>query len=833
MKKTIIVILSILLVIIISAVFILPRLITLDRFKGKIEATLETSLNRKVFLGDMSLAFWPGIGAEIKEVRIANLSGFSEKDFVSLKSIQVLVKILPLLTGNIEVDKFILIEPRILIEKNRVGKFNFADLMEEEKKAKQEKKVEEEKGPGFIKGLMVSKASVDGGEVHYLDYSKPKREELHIKDIDFSLKDISIDKPIHFDLSFRLKETPEKVTLDGIVGPLGKEINFMEVPVAVVLETKDLVLEPLSRFLKNGSIGGLLSLNLKAEGKANETLKLDFASSMRKFSYTMKGEASIRNTDVAFKEKGALNLKDEKMTIETGELSLGDALLKMKGVITRIASQPDLDLVVAAKDFSLSGWNERFPAADALAGLTGTGSITWFIKGQLDSNVLLSGDTSLEHLSYIDTETHETLVQDMDIHAKHSFALDVKRDMLDIKDLTLTLQGAPVTIKGTVSQLKKSPNMNLDIGAQKIFLDKWGKIFPLLRETVDVKGDMDVSASLKGRLDELVATKLVVNSSQLEINRVKKKSQEPMQSKADKETEVVSKKKIEEKDNILGLFDLEGKVTIAQGRFEDIGFQDFAADLSKKGMVFDLTNMAFDTFKGRIVGRGRLDMTGKTPRYSLTTKVDRIDAHEIYNIFASPKDLLFGLLMTDFTATGAGFEEEELTKNLDGSGRLELKDGRLTSFNLLKEIGSITELLGVESYGKETKFDDISMDFKIKSGKILTDNLSLITKDLDLKASGNIGLDKTIDLSANAWLSSALTNKMPKFTKYTFERDEKGRSLIPFRLAGSLMKPKLTLNTQALKTQVEKRMKEEMEKGIEKIPVEEEVKGILKDILGR
>lgn len=62
MKKAIIAITSTLLVIIIFAVFILPRLITLEGFKRKIEATLETSLNRKIFLGDMGLAFWPGIG---------------------------------------------------------------------------------------------------------------------------------------------------------------------------------------------------------------------------------------------------------------------------------------------------------------------------------------------------------------------------------------------------------------------------------------------------------------------------------------------------------------------------------------------------------------------------------------------------------------------------------------------------------------------------------------------------------------------------------------------------------------------------------------------------
>jgi len=833
MKKAIIVMLCILLVIIISAVFILPRLITLDRFKGKIETTLEASLNREVFLGDIGLTFWPGIGAEIKKVRIANLHGFSEEDFVRLRSLQVLVKILPLFTGNIEVDKFILTEPKILIEKNRAGKFNFADLVEEKKKETEENTAED-KGPSFIKGLMVSEASVDGGEVHYLDSSKPQRKELYIKDIDLSLKDISLHNPISFHLSFRLKETPKKVTLEGTVGPLGQEIDVMKIPVAVALETEDFALEPFSEFLKNGgSIGGLLNLHVKVKGRANEALEVDLASSMKNLSYGIKGKAFIKNMDVAIKERGILNLKEEKVTIESGELSLGNLLVRMKGIITHITSQPDLDVKITAKGFSLSGWDEKFPVANALAGLTGSGNITWLVKGQVDSDVHVNGTTSFKHVRYRDTKTQETLVQDMDIHIKHSLALDVKHDMLNIRELKLILQETPMTIKGTISQLKKGLAINLNIATQKILLNKWEGTFPLLQEIVNVRGDMDMNAHLKGRLDKLVYIKFLMDSGRLEIDRVKKRGPGQRQPKVEGKVKVVREREVEEKGDILDRFDIEGKVTIGHGRFEKIRFENFSAKLTKKGKVLDLTNVTFDTFKGRVIGRGRVDMRGKTPRYSLATKVNGIDVRGVYNTFASPKDLLFGLLVADFTATGFGFEGEELTKNLNAKGRFRLRDGGLTSFNLLKEIASIANLLGVKTYSNETRFNNLSMDFKIKSGKILTDNLSLAMKDLNLTASGNIGLDKTIDLWANAWLSSGLGSKMPKFTQYIFEKDEKGWLLVPFRLAGSLMKPRLTLNTQALKTQMKRGFKEELKKEIEKIPVGKEIKGILKDILGR
>jgi len=711
-KKAIIIIVGILLVIIISAVFILPRVVTLDKFKGKIEGSLEASLNREVSLGDIGLVLWPGIGAEVKDVKIANLAGFSKGDFVRIKSLQVLIQFLPLLSGNIEVDKCILTEPRIWIEKNAAGDFNFSDLVKEEKEVAKPTP-EEEKTPEFIKGLMVSKAAIDGGEVHYVDYSRPKKKSTSLKDVDLHLKNISIDRPVELDLSFRLQEISEKIHVKGTVGPLGKEIDIMSSPVAITLESKDLALKPFGKFLEDGTnLGGLLSLCLAVKGKANETLNLDLDSSIKGLSYNEKQKMLVKDMDVAFKEKAILNLK---------------------------------------------------------------------------------------------------------------------REILDIKDLRLELQGVPVTIKGRINQFKEHPNVDLKATAQNIPLEKWQQVSPLLQEMVDLKGDITLRADFKGKSDKLINISLLLNSGRLEIDRVNQmkpglQKKQPIERKAQ-----TQKQGVKAKEEIAGHINLAGKVTIGQGRFEKVKFNNLSANLTKKGNVFELTNMVFHTFKGKVTAKGGVDMRNATPRFSFTTKVDGAELNQIYNTFASPKDLLFGLLATDFTADGVGFKEEEFTKNLNASGRFDLKDGRITSFDLLREIALITKLMGVETSGKETRFNDLSMNFSIKSGKIFTDNLSLIMKDMKLAASGYIGLDKSIDLSARAWLSPRF--KAPEFTQYLFERDENGRLIVPFRIAGTLLTPKLALDTKALKARVQKQIKEQIEKGVEKIPVEEELKGIFKDIL--
>lgn len=940
MKKAIIIIVGILLVIIISAVFILPRLITLDKFKGRIEDSLEASLNREVSLGDIGLALWPGIGAEVKDVTIANLAGFSKGDFVRIKSLQVLIQILPLLSGNIKVDKCILTEPRLWIEKNAAGKFNFSDLIEAEKEVAGEKPIPEEKEiPRFIKGLMVSKAAIDDAEVHYADYSRPGKKGISLEDVDLHLKNISIDRPVELDLSFQLQEVPEKVHVKGSVGPLGKEMDIASSPVTIFLESKDLELKSLGKFLENGSnLGGLLSLRLAVKGKANEALNLDLDGSIKGLSYNEKKKMLIKDMDVAIKEKAILNLKEEELIVQTGQVSSGDLLVTMGGKVSRITSQPDLDASITAKDFPLSGWDTKFPTVDVLAslagkgdinmslkggvdsvihskgsthvrglsysdkktqkvvvkdfstqidhavsvnlkkfaadirgldltlkgypihitgtisqlekpqpylnlsiatkglslsgwdktfpalepiaGLTGAGNINWLVKGKMDSNFYVSGTTSLKQLTYKDPETQKTLVQNLDLKINHPLALDMKREVLDIKDLRLDLQGTPVAIKGRINQFKEHPYVDLKVAAQNIPLKKWQQAFPLLQEMVDLKGDVTLGANFKGKPDKLIDASVLLNSRQLEIDRVKQMNPGPQ-----KRQSIEQKTEGEIADRI----NLVGKVTIGQGRFENIRFNNLSADLTKKGKLFELSNMVFHTFKGKVTAKGRVDMQGAIPRFSFATKVDGAEVNQVYNTFASPKDLLFGLLATDFTMDGVGFKEEELTKNLNASGRLNLRNGRITSFDLLREISLIAKLMGVETHGIETRFDDLSMGFSIKSGKIFTDNLSLTMKDMKMAASGYIGLDKSIDLSARAWLSPRF--KMPGFTQYAFEKDENGRVIVPFRLAGTLLKPKLALDTKALKTRVQKEIKEQIEKGVEKIPVEKELKEIFKDVL--
>ncbi len=793
MKKVLIAILCVITVIIISAIFILPQLVTMDKFRGRIETVLEASLHRKATLGDMGLALWPGIGAEIEDVRISNLSGFSKEDFVRIKSLRILIKILPLLIGNVKVDKCILVEPYVLIEKNGDGKFNFTDLFEKEERGTEERpgerraKSKEKREIASIKWLVVSKAKVDNGVVHYFDWTKPEGREIYLNDIDLNLKDISLNRPIYMDLSFRLKETPGRVHAKGTFGPLSEDVDIMGAPLAIAFETKDLSLEPFNGFLGEGdTIEGLLNLHVKTQGKVNEVVNLKLDSSIKNLSSYRKERVFIKDMDVTISEEATLELKRGKATIQRGEISLGDLFIQMEGGVSDITSEPCLNINITTQDFPLSGWHETFPALDLINGLGGIGGINWSVQGPITSNLSLTGTTSLKHLTYLDKETGETMIRDLDIKIDHPLTLDIEGDLLRLKNLSLVLQEAPITINGKLRGLKGDLRMNLDISGQKVSLDKWQDTFPFLEQMVDVKGNVNFKADLKGMPDKLVDISFLLRSNQVEVNRTKRTRTVSGEKK--RRVGVDKRKRAKSSGSIAERINLKGKVTIDRGSFEEIMFRNFTTRLIKKGSTLELNNMAFEIFEGKVKANGGINMAGKVPLYHSGAALTRIEVNKLYNTLASPKDLLFGSLNASFTASGTGANEEELIKNLKASGQLVLNHGRITSFNLLKEVALVANLLGLETHHNETRFDKLSMNFKIHEGKIVTDNLYLIGKDLKVSASGNVGLDKTMDLSVRMWLPIG----------HKFKINEEGEIIIPFHLGGTVLGPKVKLDTRHL-----------------------------------
>ena len=114
--------LLVLVVLIVGIVLALPFLIDLNKYQDQYKPLIEEALNRKVQLQDIRLTIWPRIGARVAGFAVLDDPAFGSGPFASLSSLDVGVKLMPLLSGKVEVEEITLRQPVITVIKNKNGR---------------------------------------------------------------------------------------------------------------------------------------------------------------------------------------------------------------------------------------------------------------------------------------------------------------------------------------------------------------------------------------------------------------------------------------------------------------------------------------------------------------------------------------------------------------------------------------------------------------------------------------------------------------------------------------------------------------------------------------
>jgi AsmA protein len=91
-----------------------------SKYKPLIEKRVSDAAGRPVSVGnDLQLSLFHRAGLTLSDLRRGNPPGFAEKDFLTVKSLDVRVRLLPLLSKDIRVQRFILNKPDIVLIKNK------------------------------------------------------------------------------------------------------------------------------------------------------------------------------------------------------------------------------------------------------------------------------------------------------------------------------------------------------------------------------------------------------------------------------------------------------------------------------------------------------------------------------------------------------------------------------------------------------------------------------------------------------------------------------------------------------------------------------------------
>jgi len=118
-----------LVLLLVAAVVIVPMVVDPNDYKPRIVETAQKQLGRELVIEqDLQLSLFPWLGLDIGGVRLGNAPGFEAEWFAEVERLGVKVKLLPLLSKEIEVDTLILQGLRLNLEKDARGKTNWEDL---------------------------------------------------------------------------------------------------------------------------------------------------------------------------------------------------------------------------------------------------------------------------------------------------------------------------------------------------------------------------------------------------------------------------------------------------------------------------------------------------------------------------------------------------------------------------------------------------------------------------------------------------------------------------------------------------------------------------------
>jgi AsmA protein len=447
-----------LVVIIIAVLLIAPAFIDIRDYKPKVEKLIAEKTGRPFSVGDdLRLSLFPWAGVSLSALHLGNTPEFTEKEFVTVKSFEVRVKLLPLIFRDIQIKRFILNAPQIVLVKNKDGRVNWSQpgKLKEKPPAEKSQKTSPsaDAGKGLpIKQLTVGDFSIINGSIIWIDHSANVRKE--VTEVNMGLQEVSFDRPVK--LSFSALADNQPVSINGTVGPIGQDFKKATIPIDLNFEVfKELVLGLKGSLMNPGSNPGFdLAVDLKT-------------FSPRKLLASLGQKLPLVTSDPQALDRAALkaSLKGNQteIAVSNAVLSLDESTLNFT-LNASDFSKPnlafDLNLDQINLDRYLPPKSEKQPAAEKPTE-----------KKPPDyaplRKLILDGRIKIGQLV-----ANKAKIEDMIIR------ITAKNGIINLDPLKLNMYQGNVSGIGKVNVQKESPQTNINLDAKNI------QVGPLLKDVL-------------------------------------------------------------------------------------------------------------------------------------------------------------------------------------------------------------------------------------------------------------------------------------------------------------------------------------------------------------
>ncbi len=499
---------------IVAAAVMVTALVDVERLQPRIEQLVTERTGYPLTLGgEVSLSFFPWIGLSFTDLQLDNPKGFADKVFVRIDSFEARLKLLPLLSRNVEISSFVVNRPEIFLEKRTDGTWNWQKLTE--KKAATEI-VAKEKGsvpesvenktvpagqsdgqPDFtLQSLKVGDCRISDGLVRITDLQG--RQQHEVADFALELADVSFDKPVKVAMQARFDGKP--LSLDGTVGPLGTDPGAGRIDVDLALGIVDGL---------NVQVSGYVA-DIISQKTFNLALNVT-PFSLREVTSGLGVNFPLRTNDptvfdrIAF--QAAVVGDPGDIAVSDGNLTLDDSVVSLD-VRAKDFSRPDLTFAIAVDKLDLDRYlppAEKDSRSTPGAEKTGT-----------KPESPLPGKASAKQVEQKKTDKYASLrkmvldgtvkVAELKVHGgtvnNIAVSLAGRDGVLEIGSLAMELYGGNIAGTGILNVQKSIPLSSLNVALENV------QVGPMLQDFAQKK-------IIEGRLNAKIALKLRGDNGEL------------------------------------------------------------------------------------------------------------------------------------------------------------------------------------------------------------------------------------------------------------------------------------------------------------------------------
>ena len=373
--------------------------------------------------------------------------------------------------------------------------------------------------------------------------------------------------------------------------------------------------------------------------------------------------------------------------------------------------------------------------------------------------------------------------------------LDWPNAALTLESSSLTVASLPLSVSGRIQGLRSRPRLDLSIATQGEVPAERVTALPAVAAAlppgVRLSGRLRLTARLRGPANDLT----VQGSADAAPLHLSRDGEPAPLLVAPHATATLESK---------GEGGRSGRLKIPAGTLKRLPFENLSADWSWDTRLGALRIApAADVFGGRIAARLESELGKAEPLSRMTVELAGVRGEQLIDAATTTRGAFAGAITGRLSLVSRGLTFEAIQRSAQGEGHLTVSGPNLYTVHLKPEVARVLAMIGRYTAGfltlpslESTTFERLATSLRLADGRLATPDLTLTGRDVAVEATGALGFDRTLSYRGRVVLAPSLIESLGTAGRYI--ADARGRVVLPFQVSGTIMDPKVAIDTAVL-----------------------------------